>query len=153
MANTYTQIHIQYVFAVKYRDGAIGQDWEEQLYKYMTGIVQNHNHKVLAINGMHDHIHILVGMRPTQAPSDLMEILKGSSSQWINEKKFLKTKFAWQDGFGAFSYTKSHVELVQNYIFNQKEHHKKLPFLVEYHDMLTKLEIDFDEKYIFKQMI
>ena len=112
MANTFTQIHIQYVFAVKFRDAVISQDWEESLHKYMTGIVQKYNHKVLAINGMPDHVHILVGMRPTQAPSDLIEQVKSSSSKWINEERFLKTKFAWQDGFSAFSYTKSHVQTV-----------------------------------------
>ena len=129
MANTYTQIHIQYVFAVKFRDAVITQDWEDNLHKYMTGIIQKYNHKVLAINGMPDHVHILVGMRPTQAPSDLMEQVKSSSSKWINEERFLKTKFAWQDGFSAFSYTKSHVLIVIKYILNQKEHHKKVSFL------------------------
>ena len=152
MANTYTQIHIQYVFAVKFRDAVITQDWEDNLHKYMTGIIQKYNHKVLAINGMPDHVHILVGMRPTQAPSDLMEQVKSSSSKWINEEKFLKTKFAWQDGFSAFSYTKSHVLIVIKYILNQKEHHKKVSFLDEYRSMLADLKIEFDEKYIFKPL-
>ena len=152
MANTYTQIHIQYVFAVKFRDAVITQDWEDNLHKYMTGIIQKYNHKVLAINGMPDHVHILVGMRPTQAPSDLMEQVKSSSSKWINEEKFLKTKFAWQDGFSAFSYTKSHVPIVIKYILNQKEHHKKVSFLDEYRSMLADLKIEFDEKYIFKPL-
>ena len=152
MANTYTQIHIQYVFAVKFRDAVITQEWEERLHQYMTGIVQKYNHKVLAINGMPDHVHILVGMRPTQAPSDLMEQLKSSSSKWINEEKFLKTKFAWQDGFSAFSYTKSHVQTVIQYILKQKEHHKKISFLEEYRKILTDLKVEFDEKYIFKAL-
>jgi putative transposase len=152
MANTYTQIHIQFVFAVKYRDGVIGESWEADLHKYMTGIVQNYDHKVLAINGMPDHVHIFVGMRPTQAPSDLMEEVKGSSSKWINEQNFLKTKFAWQSGFSAFSYTKSDVDKVINYVLNQKEHHKKVSFLDEYRLILTNLKIDFDEKYIFKPL-
>ena len=152
MANTYTQLHIQFVFAVKFRDSVIGQDWEERLYTYMTGIIQNYNHKVLAINGMPDHIHILIGMRPTQSVSDLMETVKSSSSKWINQEKFLKTKFAWQDGFSAFSYTKSHVAAVQKYIYNQKEHHKKESFLDEYRKVLKGFGIEYDEKYIFKPL-
>ena len=118
----------------------------------MTGIAQHYNHKVLAINGMLDHVHILVGMRPTQAPSDLMEQLKGSSSKWINEQRFIKTKFAWQDGFGAFSYTKNHVPNVTNYVLNQKEHHKKVSFLDEYRKLLRDSDIEFDERYIFKSL-
>jgi REP element-mobilizing transposase RayT len=140
------------VFAVKFREGIIGSDWEESLHKYMTTIVQNYNHKVLAINGMPDHVHILVGMKPTQSPSDLMEQVKGSSSQWINEQRFLKTKFAWQGGFSAFSYTKSDVPKVEQYIYNQKEHHKKVSFLDEYRAILTNLKIEFDERYIFKPL-
>ncbi|MBL7816464.1 MAG: IS200/IS605 family transposase [Saprospiraceae bacterium] len=152
MANTYTQLHVQLVFAVKYREGVIGKEWEERLYTYITGIVQNFNHKVLAINGMSDHIHILVGMRPTQSISELMEAIKGSSSKWINQEKFLKTKFAWQEGYSAFSYTKSHVPQVQKYIFNQKEHHKKESFLDEYRQVLKGFGIDYDDKYIFKPL-
>ena len=152
MANTYTQIHIQFVFAVRFRDAVITPDWEERLHKYMTVTIQNYNHKVLAINGMPDHVHILVGMRPTQAPSDLMEQLKGSSSKWINEQRFIKTKFAWQDGFGAFSYTKNHVQNVIEYVLNQKEHHKKVSFLDEYRKILTDSNIEFDERYIFKPL-
>ena len=140
--NTYTQIHIQFVFAVKYRAAVIGKDWEEELYQYITGIVKQYNHKLLAINGMPDHIHILVGMRPTQSVSDLMESVKSSSSKWINQEKFLKTKFAWQEGFSAFSYTKSHVPSVQKYIYNQKEHHKKGTT----HDRLEKITNEDDDE-------
>jgi len=103
MANTYTQIHVHFVFSVKYREGVIGVLWKEELYKYIAGIIKTNNHKLLAINGMSDHIHILIGMRPTQSISDLMQDIKGNSSKWINEKKFLKAKFEWQEGYGAFS--------------------------------------------------
>jgi putative transposase len=150
MANTYTQIHIQMVFVVKYRDAMIGAEWEDELYKYITGIIQNYNHKVLIINGMPDHIHVFIGMRPSQALSDLMEEIKSSATDWINKKKFSKHTFAWQAGYAAFSYTKSHEKRVIEYIKNQKEHHKKMTFRDEYLKFLKWAEIEFDEKYIFK---
>ena len=153
MANTYTQIHIQFVFSVKYRDGVIGSSWKEELYKYISGIIKANNHKLLAINGMPDHIHILIGMRPIQSISDLMQDIKGSSSKWINEKKFLKSKFEWQEGYGAFSYSKSQVNNVIDYIKNQEIHHKTKSFKEEYVEFLKIFEIDFDEKYIFKELI
>ena len=112
MANTYTQIHIQVVFTVQNRDCIIQNSWKEELYKYISGVIQNHKHKVLAINGMPDHLHILIGLRPTQSLSDLMQDVKGSSSKWINQKRFTKGKFSWQEGFGAFSYGKSHKLLI-----------------------------------------
>ncbi len=152
MANTYTQIHIQAVFAVQNRESVIRKEWKDELYRYITGIIQNHNHKVLAINGMPDHIHILFGMRPTQSLSDLMQDIKGDSSKWINSKRFVDSKFSWQEGYGAFSYSKSHVDNVIEYIRNQEEHHKKRKFLDEYLDMLRKFEVDFNEAYIFKRV-
>ena len=124
MANTYTQIHIQFVFAVKYREGLIHSSFKEELYQYISGIIKANNHKLLAINGTSDHIHILIGMRPTQSISELMQIIKANSSKLINEKKFLKVKFEWQEGYGAFSYSKSHVENVIKYIQNQEQRHK-----------------------------
>ena len=132
MANTYTQIHIQFFFAVKFRDGLIHESFKQELFKYISGIVTAHNHKLLAINSMPDHIHIFIGMRPTQSISDLMQDIKGNSSKWINEKKFLKVRFEWQEGYGAFSYSKSHVNRVIDYIFNQENHHKKESFQEEY---------------------
>src|SRR5690349_4500581 len=107
MPNTYTQIHIHAVFTVQNRESLIAKEWKIELYKYITGIIQNHNHKVIAINGMSDHIHILFGMRPNQSLSDLMQDVKASSSKWINEKRFVRGKFSWQEGYGAFSYSKS----------------------------------------------
>lgn len=151
MANTYTQIHIQAIFAVKKRTGLIGKEWKDELYKYMTGIIQVHNHKLLAINGMPDHLHIFFGMRPTQSLSDLMQDIKGSSSKWINEKKFVKEKFEWQEGYGAFSYSKSQAPKVIAYVQNQEHHHHKITFMEEYKKFLKKFEIDYDERYIFKE--
>ena len=150
MANTYHQIHIQGIFAVKKRTGLIQREWKDELYKYITGIIQSHNHKLLAINGMPDHLHIFFGMRPTQSLSDLMQDVKGSSSKWINEKKFIKEKFEWQEEFGAFSYNKSQVSKVIEYVQNQEAHHRKTTFLDEYKMFLKKFEVDYDERYIFK---
>jgi putative transposase len=153
MPNTYTQIHIHFVFAVKFRLGLIDKEWKEQLNKYITEIIQSNKHKLLAINGMPDHIHILIGMRPTQSISDLMKEVKQSSSLWINENKFTKKHFEWQEGYGAFSYSKSQIDGVVKYINNQEEHHKKQSFKQEYLEILTKFEIEYDEKYIFKELI
>ena len=151
MANTYTQIHIQLVFAVKHRDALINSSFKDELYKYIAGIIKNHNHKLLAINGMSDHIHIFIGMRPTQSLSDLLQDIKGNSSKWINEKKFLKVNFEWQEGYGAFSYSKSQVNNVINYINNQEQHHSVKTFREEYLEFLKLFEVDHDERYIFKE--
>lgn len=151
MANTYTQIHIQFVFVVKYRKGLIQASFKEELYQYISGIIKAHNHKLLAINGMPDHVHVFIGMRPSQSISDLMQDIKGSSSKWINEKKFLPIKFEWQSGYGAFSYSKSHVERVIKYVQNQENHHKRQAFREEYIQFLNAFEIDYDENYIFKE--
>ncbi|MFA7378967.1 MAG: IS200/IS605 family transposase [Bacteroidia bacterium] len=153
MPNTYTQIHIQFVFAVKFRHGLISSSWKDELYQYITGIVQNNKHKLICINGMPDHIHILIGVRPHQSISDLMQDVKGGSSKWINEKKFLKGKFEWQQGYGAFSYGKSQVKDVVHYIQNQEQHHQKKTFLEEYVDFLEKFEVEYEELYIFKELI
>jgi REP element-mobilizing transposase RayT len=150
MANTYTQIHIHAVFTVKNKDCVIGQHWKDELYKYITGIVQYHQHKLLAINGMPDHIHVFFGMKPTQSLSDLMQDIKGNSSKWINEKKFIKSKFSWQEGYGAFSYSKSQIPHVVQYIQNQEEHHKRKTFSQEYKEFLDAFGIAYDEQYIFQ---
>jgi REP element-mobilizing transposase RayT len=151
MAYTYTQIHLQVIFAVKFRHAMINSEWEKRLFEYIIAIMQNHKHKVLAINGMPDHIHILIGFRPDQSLSELVQKTKSSTSKWINEEKLTKEKFAWQEGFGAFSYTKSHLKAVINYIENQKIHHSSINFKEEYLKILKDLEIDFDEKYLFKE--
>ena len=150
MPNTYTQIHIHAVFAVQNRISLISKTWEQRLYQYITGIIQNHGHKLLVINGMPDHIHILFGMRPTQSLSDLMRDVKGDSSLWINENKFVAGKFSWQEGYGAFSYSKSQIPAVATYIENQELHHKKKTFIEEYLKILQDFEIEYNENYIFK---
>ncbi len=150
MANTYTQIHLQIVFAVKYRQAMIHPSWKARLHMYITGIVRNHDHKMLAINSMPDHLHMLIGYRPHQSLSDLMSKVKGDSSEWINLEHLTKGLFRWQEGYGAFSYTKSLVGTVANYIATQEEHHNKKTFLEEYRELLEEFEIDFDQRYIFK---
>ena len=150
MANTYTQIHIQTIFTVQNRECIIGKQWKDELYKYISGFIQNNGHKLLAINGMPDHLHVFFGMRPTQSISDLMQMIKGDSSRWINEKKFIRGKFSWQEGYGAFSYGKSQVRQVIQYIQAQEQHHKKKTFIEEYKDFLAAFEIEYDEKYLFK---
>lgn len=151
MANTYTQIHIQCVMAVKYRDALIDKTWKERLHQYITGIVQNHGHKMLAINSMPDHLHLFFGFRPNQSLSDLMRIVKGDSSEWINQQKFCPSVFRWQEGYGAFSYSRSHVQTVISYVMNQEEHHRKRTFLEEYEVFLKQFEVDYNGLYLFKE--
>lgn len=156
MANTYTQLHIQLVFAVKYRLALIQKEWKERLHQYITGIIQKKEgretpHKLLQINSMPDHIHILIGLRPFQSISSLAQNVKTESTIWVNENKLCKTPFAWQLGFGGFSYSKSQVDDVIRYIQNQEAHHKKETFLDEYQKMLKAFEIDYDERYIFNE--
>ncbi|NND05015.1 MAG: IS200/IS605 family transposase [Saprospiraceae bacterium] len=150
MPNTYTQIHIQLVFAVKRRGNLISKDWKLELYQYMSGIITNQGHKMLQINGVSDHVHILIGQRPTQALSELMQMIKRDSSAWINRKKLSRSRFSWQEGYGAFSYAKFQVPNVINYIKNQEHHHERQHFLDEYRDLLKVHGVDYDERYIFK---
>lgn len=150
--STFSQIYIQVVFAVKNRDALIATSWEERLYQYITGIVQNKGQKMLAINGMPDHIHFFIGMKPSCCLSDLVREVKKASNEMINENKLSKFKFNWQEGYGAFSYSHSHIDNVAKYIMNQKEHHKKISFKEEYIDFLKKFEIEYDEKYLFDWM-
>ena len=144
MANTYTQIHIQSVFAVQDRMCIIQKSWKDELYKYITGIVQKHNHKMIAINGMPDHLHLFFGMRPTQSISDLLQDVKSSSSSWINQKRFTKSKFSWQEGYGAFSYSKSQVDYIAKYVSNQELHHKKKSFTQEYIELLDEFKVPYE---------
>lgn len=153
MANTYTQIHIQTVFTVQDRSCIIRKAWENELYKYITGIIQNHGHKVLAINGIPDHIHVFFGMRPNESLSDLMQDVKGDSSKWINKKGLVTGRFSWQEGYGGFSYSKSQVDHVIDYIKDQEIHHRKKTFIEEYLEFLEKFEVPYDERYIFKHVV
>lgn len=150
MANTYSQIYIQIVFAVKGRENLITQEKREELHKFITGIISNREQKLLSIFAMPDHVHILIGMKPNIAISDLVRDIKAGSSKFINDSKWINGKFNWQEGYGVFSYSKSHLDNVIKYILNQEEHHKKQTFEEEYHSFLEKFEIEYDEKYLFE---
>ncbi len=149
MANTYSQIYIQTVFAVQNREALIHKAWEEELYKYISGVIQNKRQKMLSINGTADHIHFFIGMRPNACLSDLVREVKKSSTEFIKQKKFCPYKFTWQEGFGAFSYSHGQLSQVINYIDNQKEHHRKQSFKEEYLAFLQEFKIDFSENYLF----
>jgi REP element-mobilizing transposase RayT len=149
MSNTYTQVHIHAVFTVQNRECIIRNQWKDELYKYITGIIRNNDHKVLAINGMPDHIHILFGMRPTQSLSEIIQIIKANSSKWINSQNFIAGRFSWQEGYAAFSYNKSLLPNVINYIARQEEHHKKKTFLEEYKEILDAFEIEYNDRFLF----
>lgn len=149
MSGTFSQIYIQVVFAVKGRENLIGKQWKDQLHKYIAGIITGKDQKSIIVNGMSDHIHAFIGLRPAMAISDLVRDIKNNSSNFINDKKFVKGKFSWQEGYGAFSYSHSQIEKVYNYILNQEEHHQKKTFREEYIGLLKKFEIDYNEKYLF----
>ena len=148
MANTYTQIYLHIVFAVQNRISLIQTEWKIELYKYIAGIVKNNGHKLIAINGIPNHLHIAVGYKPHQLIPDLLKDIKGYSSKWINNKNFVRGKFNWQESYGAFSFSHSHIDRVVKYINNQEQHHKKQSFQEEYIQLLKKYNIQFDEKYI-----
>lgn len=148
--STYSQIYIQVVMAVKGRYSLISASWEEDLYKYIAGIITNKEQKLIAINGMTDHIHILIGMKPACCLSDLVREVKKASNAFVNEKKFTKSKFEWQEGYGAFSYSHSALDQVIAYIQNQKEHHRKKSFKEEYIEFLKKFEVEFNPSYLFE---
>ena len=149
MAGTFSQIYIQIVFAVEGRESLIQREWEERLYQYITGIIRTKKQKLITMNGMPDHIHIFIGMKPSCCLSDLVREIKKSSNDFINENKLSKFRFSWQEGYGAFSYSHSQIDAVAKYILSQKEHHKKVSFKEEYIDFLKKFEIEHDEKYLF----
>ena len=150
MANTYTQIHIHAVGGVQNRLSLIQSHWREELYKYITGIITNNGHKLISIGGMPDHVHVLFGFRPTQSLSDLMKDVKRSSSLWIKEKRFVRGNFSWQEGFGAFSYSRSQLSNVIGYIEEQEKHHKQRTFAEEYLELLKLFEVEYDERYVLK---
>lgn len=149
-AGSFTQLYIHIVFAVKYRKNSISFIWEDDLYKYITGIIKKQGQSLLAINGMPDHIHIFIRMRPTCCISDLVREIKKASNAWINENKLVPGKFEWQGGYGAFSYSYSSVDNVINYILKQKEHHLKRKFKEEYIQLLKEFDIDYKEDYLFQ---
>ncbi len=153
MPNTYTQLHIHFVFAVKYRRAVITNEWEDRLHKYITGIVQGNGHKMLAVNYAEDHIHIFIGLNPKQSISEIMRLVKGDSSEFVNKENFTKRKFKWQEGYGTFSNSNSQIDAVVKYILNQKVHHAKTSFKEEYLKILKDNNIDYDEKYIFHDLL
>ena len=149
MANTYSQIYLQLVFSPFRRENIIPVKHKEELQKYTTGIIQNRKHKLLAINFMRDHVHILIGYNPSQPLPDLLRDIKANTSKYINEKKWIPGKFQWQNGYGAFSYSNSQIDNVVKYINNQEEHHKTNIFRDEYLKLLEQFEIDYDKDYLF----
>lgn len=145
----FTQLYVHLIFAVKYRERLLAKEMRDELFKYISGIISNRKHKVIIINGMADHIHILIGLNPNDKLSDLVACIKKESSSFINNKKWFRGKFHWQDGYGAFSYSRSQLDVIYKYISNQEAHHKKRTFHEEYVGLLKKFEIKFDEKYLF----
>jgi REP element-mobilizing transposase RayT len=149
MANTFTQIYIHVVFAVRGRQNLIKKEHKEELHKYIAGIIRNKKQKLYAINSMPDHFHIFVSIKPNIPVSDLVRDIKNNSSGFINTKKWVRGKFNWQEGYGAFSYGHSQIDAVVKYIHNQEKHHTKRTFKDEYLGLLKKFNIDYDEKYVF----
>ena len=151
MANTYSSMIAQTVFAVKYRNALIHQDWKEELFAVIGNLINETDCKTLIVNGVSDHVHCLFGFKAKHSISNVMKSVKSKSSKWLNESTYLKSRFEWQDGFGSFSYSYGQIDQVYNYIKNQEAHHKHVPFLEEYETLLNKYKVDYDERYIFKE--
>lgn len=149
MPNTFSQIYLQFVFAVQHRQSVIPKEYKEELHKYITGLVQNRKAKMLAINSMPDHIHLFVGFKPTISISDFVKEIKVESNEFINSKRWVKGKFSWQEGYGVFSYSHSHIDAVVKYILNQEVHHQKKSFKEEYLELLEKFEISYEDRFLF----
>jgi REP element-mobilizing transposase RayT len=150
MAGTYSQIYIQLVFPVNGRKNLLQKPWRDEVFKYIAGIVKGKNQKSIIVNGVANHVHLFVGLKPSISVSDLVRDIKNNSSNFINEQKFVRGRFSWQEGFGSFSYSHSQIEQVYQYILNQEEHHKKKSFREEYLDFLKKNDVEYDEKYLFE---
>lgn len=149
MANTYSQAYTQVVFAVKYRENLITREWRDELHQYISGIITHEGAKSLAVGGWLDHVHLFFGQPVTTSVADLARVVKSNSSKWINENGFVKSKFRWQEGYGAFTYARKERDAVIRYIMNQEQHHQKNSFRQEYLEMLNDFEIIYDEKYLF----
>lgn len=149
MAGTYSQIYLQVVFAVKGRENLINKIWRDELHKYISGIIRAKEQKAIIVNGVADHIHCFIGLKPSMSISDLVRDIKNNSSKFINEKKFVPGKFQWQEGYGVFSYSHSQIDNVYNYILNQEEHHKKKTFKQEYAEFLNEFAIEHKPEYLF----
>lgn len=153
MANTYHQIYIQTVFPVKFRKACIQPEWRTKLFAVIGNLINETGCKTIIVNGVEDHVHCFFGLKPSISVSEVMKNAKAKSSKWINENDFLEQEFAWQPGFGAFSYSRSHIDNVYNYIKNQEAHHKKQTFREEYLEFLEKFGVDYNEEYLFKDLI
>lgn len=150
MAGTYSQLYIHIVFAVKGRENHLRKEWREEIFQYISGIITKKEQKSIIVNGVADHVHILVGLSPSMKISDLVRDIKNNSTNFINSKNFLKSEFKWQEGYGAFSYSQTQIESVYKYILKQERHHEKQSFKEEYLEMLKKFEVDYNEKYLFE---
>ncbi len=150
MASTYSQIYIQVVFAVKGRGNHLQELWRDEVFKYIAGIIRGKKQKSIIVNGTSNHIHIFIGLKPSMTLSDLVRDIKNNSTNFINRSNFVRGKFSWQDGYGAFSYSHSQINDVYQYILNQEEHHRKKTFREEYHEFLKEFDIDFEDKYLFE---
>ena len=150
MAGTFSQIYFQIVFSVRGRENLLQKPWREEVFKYIAGIIKSKNQKPIIVNGVSDHVHLFVGLRPSMPVSDLVRDVKNNSSNFINENEFVRGKFSWQEGYGAFTYGHSQMNQVYQYVLNQEEHHKKKSFREEYLDFLHKFGIEYNEKYLFE---
>jgi REP element-mobilizing transposase RayT len=150
MADTFSQIYLQFVFSVKNRQSLISKEHKEELHKYLTRLVENRKAKMLAVHCMPDHVHIFVGFKPVLSISDFVKEIKVESNEFVNAKGWTKLKFAWQEGFGVFSYSHSHIDSVVKYILNQEEHHRKKSFQEEYKGFLEKFQIPYKSEYLFE---
>jgi len=153
MANTYHQVYIQVVFAVKYRKAILHTDWRNEVFAVIGNLINKTGCKAIIVNGVEDHVHCLLGLKPTVSISELMKTVKAKSSKYINDKRFLLNRFEWQEGYGAFSYSQSQIKEVYNYIAKQEEHHKKESFKEEYLNFLEKFEIPYEDCYLFDELI
>ncbi len=149
MVNTFSQIYLQFVFAVKHRQCLVRKENKEELHRYTTGLVQNRKAKMLAVHCMPDHMHLFVGFKPSVLISDFIQEIKVETNEFINKKNWIDKHFSWQEGYGVFSYSQSHIDRVIKYIMNQEAHHQKKDFLHEYLQLLDKFEIPFEDKYLF----
>lgn len=149
MAGTVSQIYIHVVFAVNGRQNLIQKEWKDELHSYIAGIVKNKGQKTIIVNGMPDHVHVFIGLKPAHAISDLVRDIKNNSSNFINDRKLVKGKFSWQEGYGAFSYGHSQIESVYNYILNQESHHRNRSFKEEYIELLNKFDVNYEERYLY----
>lgn len=147
---TFTQIYLQFIMAVKFREAILKQEYQKEVFSFMSGLINSMGHKSYAINGMPDHVHIFMSFTPKHSPAETIKEIKRASTNFINEKKWFPGKFQWQNGYGCFSYSKSHIDNVVKYILNQQNHHRKVKFKDEYIEFLRKFEVEFDEQFLFE---